>query len=73
MSKDERLGWIGLNMVPGLGPRRIRHLVDCFQGAQKAWRAPEHLLAQASRSPSSPARSPPPFPTRPAQGTRESP
>ena len=47
MSKDERLGWIGLNMVPGLGPRRIRRLVDCLQGAQEAWQAPEHLLAEA--------------------------
>ncbi|MGI6035564.1 MAG: DNA-processing protein DprA [Limnochordia bacterium] len=46
MSKEERLGWIGLNMVPGLGPRRIRRLVDCFQGAKEAWQAPEYLLAK---------------------------
>ena len=47
---DERLFWIGLNQVKGIGPVRFRALLDHFESAQHAWEAPEVELLAAGLS-----------------------
>ena len=40
--------WLGFNMVPGIGPARLRALLDHFDGdLESAWTAPEHELREA--------------------------
>ncbi len=39
--------WLGFNITKGLGPARIRALIDHFGDAQRVWHASEHDLAQA--------------------------
>ena len=36
---DERLYWIGLNMVKGIGPKSFQSMLDHFGTAQAAWEA----------------------------------
>lgn len=39
--------WIGFNIVRGIGPVRLRALVDYFGDVQTAWRAPSQELLRA--------------------------
>jgi DNA processing protein len=39
--------WIGFNIVRGIGPVRLRALLDYFGDIERAWRAPSHELRQA--------------------------
>jgi DNA processing protein len=45
VTDGERLAWIGLNMIQGLGPRRLRPLVASCGGAFALWRASYALLS----------------------------
>ncbi|MBK8025653.1 MAG: DNA-protecting protein DprA [Chloroflexi bacterium] len=36
---DERLCWLGLSLTPGIGTRRLRRLLDAFQGPDAIWSA----------------------------------
>lgn len=44
--KDLRY-WIGFNIVRGIGPTRLRALLDYFGDAQRAWYAPSEELRRA--------------------------
>lgn len=44
---DERLFWIGLNMVYGIGAARFYTLLDHFGDARTAWEAPPTMIRQA--------------------------
>ncbi len=39
--------WIGFNMVRGIGPHRLRALLDYFGDLESAWHAPADALRQA--------------------------
>lgn len=39
--------WVGFNIVPGIGPARLRRLLDYFGSAEQAWHAPPLDLARA--------------------------
>ena len=39
--------WIGFNLVKGIGPARVRRLLDHFGDLALAWQAPPEALAQA--------------------------
>lgn len=40
--------WLGFNMVPGIGPARLRALLDHFRGdLEAAWKAPARELREA--------------------------
>lgn len=39
--------WIGFNKVRGIGPARLRALLDCFGSVESAWRAPVAELQRA--------------------------
>jgi DNA processing protein len=41
---DERLFWVGLNLVKGIGAVRLQKLLDHFGDAQTAWEAPPFAL-----------------------------
>src|SRR6476646_9730847 len=42
---DQTTYWVGLSKVPGIGPARMRLLLNFFESAQHAWNAPyEDLL-----------------------------
>ncbi len=43
---SERQYWVGLNIVPGIGPAKFRALHDFFGSAEGAWWAPEGALRQ---------------------------
>ncbi len=45
MSGDLRY-WLGFNAVRGIGPVRLRHLIELFGSVQAAWEAPEATLRQ---------------------------
>ncbi len=46
MDASERKYWVGFNMVPGIGPARVRALLSYFGSLQEAWYAsPEALQA----------------------------
>jgi DNA processing protein len=47
---EERLYWIGLNLVRGIGAVRFRHLLDYFGDAKTAWDASESNLVAAGLS-----------------------
>lgn len=36
--------WIGFNHITGIGPIRLRRLLDVFGGVEAAWNAPRHQL-----------------------------
>jgi DNA processing protein len=44
---DEKLYWIGLNLVKGIGPVRLQALLDHFGGLRAAWDANRMDLIQA--------------------------
>lgn len=44
--KDLRY-WVGFNIVHGIGPTRLRALLDYFGDAERAWRAPADELRRA--------------------------
>jgi DNA processing protein len=44
---DERLYWVGLNQVNGIGAARLRGLLAYFDSAQAAWEAPASQLKAA--------------------------
>jgi DNA processing protein len=44
---DERLFWVGLNLVKGVGAVRFQRLLDFFGDAQTAWEAPPLALKSA--------------------------
>lgn len=44
---DPRLYWIGFNYVKGIGPARLRNLLDYFGDIERAWLAPPEALAEA--------------------------
>ena len=39
--------WLGFNKVSGVGPKRLRALLDVFGDVEKAWHASRHELAAA--------------------------
>ncbi len=47
MEETERLAWIGLSMVKGIGPARFRRLLTHFGTATEAWQAPRQALQEA--------------------------
>ncbi len=44
---DERKYWVGFNMVQGIGPARVRALLDFFGSLQEAWEASPGALREA--------------------------
>ncbi|HEX9015319.1 MAG TPA: DNA-processing protein DprA [Chloroflexota bacterium] len=44
---DQTAYWVGLSLVPGVGPARFRRLVERLGGAEQAWKASALQLAQA--------------------------
>ncbi len=47
---EDKLYWIGLNLVRGIGAVRFRHLLDFFGDAKTAWHASEPHLRAAGLS-----------------------
>lgn len=43
----ERQYWVGFNMVPGIGPVRVRQLLESFGTLSGAWHAPRDALLQS--------------------------
>lgn len=43
----ERQYWVGFSYVPGIGPTRVRQLLEYFGTLHEAWHAPREALAQA--------------------------
>jgi DNA processing protein len=39
--------WVGFNIVRGIGPTRLRALLDCFGDVERAWHAPGEELRRA--------------------------
>ena len=39
--------WVGFNIVRGIGPTRLRALLDCFGNVERAWHAPAGELRRA--------------------------
>ena len=39
--------WVGFNIVPGIGPARLKRLIDYFGDAEKAWRSAPMDLARS--------------------------
>jgi DNA processing protein len=39
--------WVGFNIVHGIGPTRLRALIDCFGSVDRAWQAPAGALRSA--------------------------
>jgi DNA processing protein len=44
---DQTAYWVGLSKAPGIGPARMRRLLDYFGSAQEAWGAACSDLVQA--------------------------
>jgi len=44
---EERKYWVGFNMVPGIGPARVRALLATFGSLREAWHAPPDALREA--------------------------
>ncbi len=44
---SDRKYWVGFNMVRGIGPARVRALIDYFGSLEDAWRAPAAELREA--------------------------
>ena len=47
---DERVYWIGFNLVKGIGAVRFQSLLDHFGDAESAWNASPEELSQAGLS-----------------------
>jgi DNA processing protein len=43
----ERQFWVAFNKVPGIGPVRVRRLLECFGSLAEAWQAPLQSLEDA--------------------------
>lgn len=48
---DSRRFWVGFNLVKGIGPVRLRALLDAFGDIEHAWNAPRRALLAAGLSP----------------------
>lgn len=48
---DPRLYWVGFNLVKGIGPARVRALLDVFGDLENAWQAAPAALQEAGLSP----------------------
>ena len=46
-SKRSDRYWVGFNIVRGIGPTRLRALLDCFGDVERAWHAPSGELRRA--------------------------
>lgn len=44
---DSRRYWLGFNLVPGIGPARIRRLLETFENLEQAWNASPQALRRA--------------------------
>ena len=44
---EQELYWIGFNLVQGIGPMRLRALLDVFGDAKRAWHASADVLREA--------------------------
>lgn len=44
---DQKAFWVGLSLVPGIGPARFRRLVESLGSPEAAWKARPALLAEA--------------------------
>lgn len=44
---DSKRFWIGFNLVPGIGPARIRRLLETFRSLEEAWTASPAALRRA--------------------------
>lgn len=44
---DIKRFWLGFNLVPGIGPSRLRALLDAFGDVETAWHAPTEALKAA--------------------------
>ena len=42
---DSKLFWVGLSLVPGIGPAKFRRLVESLGSPEDAWKAPPAQLA----------------------------
>ncbi len=51
MVDDPRRFWVGFNLVKGIGPVRLKALLDAFGDAEHAWHAPADRLLAAGLSP----------------------
>ena len=47
MVLSSRKYWVGFNIVRGIGPAKLRALLDCFGDLETAWNADQTALAQA--------------------------
>ncbi len=47
MSGDEHMYWVGFNRVRGIGPARVRALIDHFGSLKEAWNASARALREA--------------------------
>jgi len=44
---DDLRYWVGFNLVRGIGPARLRALIDYFDNLETAWNAPRRALREA--------------------------
>ena len=44
---DPKAFWVGLSLVPGIGPAKFRRLIESLGSPEAAWRARPALLAEA--------------------------
>ena len=44
---DERLYWIGINIVKGIGPKSFQNMLDYFKSARLAWEASPQSLSDS--------------------------
>jgi DNA processing protein len=49
--EQEKIFWVGFNLVKGIGSARMRRLLDFFGSAEQAWRAENEALLAAGLSP----------------------
>jgi DNA processing protein len=48
--KEETTYWIALSAIPGIGPQRMRKLIDLFGSAQAVWQTTDEQLQKAGCS-----------------------
>jgi len=51
VASDPRRFWVGFNLVKGIGPVRLKALLDAFGDLERAWNAPTGKLLAAGLSP----------------------
>ena len=42
---DERLGYLGFSIFPGIGPAKFQMLLEQFETAEKAWNESQESLS----------------------------